>query len=87
MQEEAIEIKNTRYFQLINQFYKYALYITSGSDKFTDEMAYLDKPNQSSLGQVWQVVRIDPDGTRRENCFEIVHARSTLVLTKTDKQN
>jgi hypothetical protein len=31
---EKVEIKNTRYFQLINVHYKLALYITSGADDF-----------------------------------------------------
>lgn len=38
-----------------------------------------------SLGQVWQIVAL-PNNIRFNNCYEIVHARSTLVLTK-DKNN
>lgn len=31
---EKIDIKATRYFQIINVHYKYALYITSGASNF-----------------------------------------------------
>lgn len=33
---EKVEIKNTRYYQIINKHYKFALYIPSGSDDFED---------------------------------------------------
>jgi len=31
---EKVDIKNTRYFQIINRHYKFALYVPSGSEDF-----------------------------------------------------
>lgn len=39
---EKVDIKNTRYYQIINKHYKYALYISSGSKNFESEKAFLD---------------------------------------------
>lgn len=64
-----------------------ALYLSSGADDFQKEKVYLDEPNQKSLGQAWQIFRVDPEGTRRPDCFELVHARSTLVLTNLQQQS
>jgi hypothetical protein len=57
------------------------LYISSGSKDFEDEKAFLDQVKHDSLGQVWQIVEVDPEG-RKKDLYEFVHTRSTLVLTK-----
>lgn len=46
MMGEKVDIKDTRYFQLINCHYKYALYISSGAENFEDEKAFLEVPKQ-----------------------------------------
>ena len=69
MLSEVVEIKNARYYQLLNKHFKKMLYITSGADDFKDEKVYLNDPNEKSLGQVWQIFRVDPEGSRRADCF------------------
>jgi hypothetical protein len=78
MLHEKINLKNTNYYQIIHKRTQMGLYVTSGSNDFKGEKAYLANQDPGSLGQVWMIVAVDPD--RKPNLFEIVHARSTLVL-------
>ena len=82
MMSEKVDIKNTRYFQLINVHYKYALYITSGAEDFENEKVYLEPPKPESLGQAWQIIEVNPNGGWKKDLFEFVHTRSTLVLSR-----
>lgn len=46
MRKQGTNLKNIRYYQLINVNVDYALYIGSNSDSFTKEKAYLSECNE-----------------------------------------
>lgn len=52
---DRVEIKNARYYNLINVQTQTALYLGSGSKDFKSEKIMMDHPNPESLGQVWMI--------------------------------
>jgi hypothetical protein len=54
---------------LINKQEDKALYIPSGAKKFEDEKALIHDQDQNSLGQVWQVVEVNPNGKLKRDLF------------------
>lgn len=79
---DKVEIKNARYYSLVNVQTQTALYLGSGSKDFKAEKIMMDHLNPESLGQVWMIFEVDKGGILRNGCFEIVHTRSTLVLNR-----
>jgi hypothetical protein len=82
---EKFEIKTTKYYHIISKDANKALCIFSNSKSFKTEKALLDEINPSSLSQIWQIVKVNPEGQYKKGTYEFVHTRSTLVLEKLNK--
>jgi len=57
---EKVDIKNTRFYHIINRKTGLALYISSGAKDFENEKVYISHLKPDSLGQVWQIIEVDP---------------------------
>jgi hypothetical protein len=79
---EKVEIKTTKYYQILSTEHQKALYVSSGAKNFGEEKITLEMLNPGSLGQIWQIVEVNPKGEYKKHAYEFVHTRSTLVLEK-----